>query len=214
VLLRTVKKSRRFINGLLTPTKIPFTATSCGILFIHIPKAAGSSISIGLYNSQIGHKKASDYYLENPREYQKIDSFTVVREPLDRFLSTYRFLSNGGMTPGDKENYKKYIEKYSNVNDFVLSLTVEFINSGEIIHLLPQYKFVYLDGVCLVNKIYHLENFSEEIFKNDFEYSLTMDRLNISESRELNPLSEEAEQHIKSLYERDYYYFGYNLKNK
>nr|WP_246847375.1 sulfotransferase family 2 domain-containing protein [Vibrio crassostreae] len=198
----------------MIPTKIPFTATRCGILFIHIPKAAGSSISIGLYNSQIGHKKASDYYLENPREYQKVDSFTVVREPVDRFLSTYRFLANGGMTPGDKENYKKYIAKYSNVNDFVLSLTEEFINSGEIIHLLPQYKFVYLGGVCLVNKIYHLENFSEEVFKNDFEYFLTMDRLNISESRELNPLSEEAEQHIKSLYERDYYYFGYNLKKK
>ncbi|ENM3904398.1 sulfotransferase family 2 domain-containing protein [Vibrio cholerae] len=212
MLVRTMRKVRRFINGLFIPAKLPFTATRCGILFIHIPKAAGSSISIGLYNSQIGHKKASDYYLENPREYQKVDSFTVVREPIDRFLSTYRFLSNGGMTPGDKENYKKYIGKYSNVNDFALSLTPEFINSGKIIHLLPQYKFVYLDGVCLVNKIYHLENFSEEVFSNDFDHFLTIDRLNISESRDLSPLSEEAEQHIKNLYERDYYYFGYNLK--
>ena len=60
------------------------------MLFIHIPKNAGSSISEVMYGKQIGHKKLRDY--QNFRRFDEYDVVAVVRNPYDRFLSAYNYL--------------------------------------------------------------------------------------------------------------------------
>jgi hypothetical protein len=67
-----------------------------GILFIHVPKNAGTSISSALYGQDIGHASIR-YYQRNAAELVAgLLSVAVIREPIERFLSAFVFARNGG----------------------------------------------------------------------------------------------------------------------
>jgi hypothetical protein len=72
-----------------------------GILFIHIPKNAGTSISHALYGKEIGHHPVAWYRERFPHSLAGIPSFAVVRDPVRRFVSAFLFLKSGGMNADD-----------------------------------------------------------------------------------------------------------------
>jgi len=72
-----------------------------GILFIHIPKNAGTSISHALYGKEIGHHPVAWYRDRFPHSLAGIPSFALVRDPIRRFVSAFLFLQDGGMNPED-----------------------------------------------------------------------------------------------------------------
>lgn len=72
-----------------------------GILFIHIPKNAGTSISHALYGKEIGHHPVAWYRERFPYSLAGIPSFAVVRDPVRRFASAFLFLKNGGLNADD-----------------------------------------------------------------------------------------------------------------
>ncbi|MBC7005533.1 sulfotransferase family 2 domain-containing protein, partial [Photobacterium sp. BZF1] len=92
------KKLKGVVKNLLSINRrIPAPAINKGILFIHIPKAAGSSISLELYGVQISHCKIEEYISCDRNRLSSIKKFSIVRNPIDRFISAYDFLCNGGM---------------------------------------------------------------------------------------------------------------------
>src|SRR5699024_6551715 len=66
------------------------------IVFIHIPKAAGTSIAGLLYGKRNGHLKA-EYVKKQLGEaaYAEKFSFSVSRNPYDRLVSAYNFARQG-----------------------------------------------------------------------------------------------------------------------
>ena len=66
-----------------------------GIVFIHVPKAAGTSFNEALYGRFIGHPRASDIQRWAPRAVRALPSFSVTRNPWDRLVSAYRFARRG-----------------------------------------------------------------------------------------------------------------------
>lgn len=67
------------------------------IIFIHVPKAAGTSINSALYGvSQTSHLKAKDFKRYNPKVFNQAFSFAVLRNPWDRLVSAYEFARSGG----------------------------------------------------------------------------------------------------------------------
>lgn len=66
-----------------------------GIVFIHVPKAAGTSINEALYGRFIGHPRAIDVKRWAPAAVRALPSFSVTRNPWDRLLSAYRFAKAG-----------------------------------------------------------------------------------------------------------------------
>jgi len=67
-----------------------------GILFVHVPKNAGMSISHALYGMQIKHASIRYYRRAAPELIAAVPSFAVVRDPVDRFLSAFAYARRGG----------------------------------------------------------------------------------------------------------------------
>ncbi|WP_413717405.1 sulfotransferase family 2 domain-containing protein [Silicimonas sp. MF1-12-2] len=62
-----------------------------GIVFIHVPKNAGTSISLAVYGRFVGHVRSSDVDRWGNAQLKALPRFSVVRNPWDRCYSAYRF---------------------------------------------------------------------------------------------------------------------------
>lgn len=59
------------------------------VIHVHVPKTAGTSIRLALFGSRvIKHVRAHEI---DPKLWVSLPSFAVVRHPLSRFVSNYRF---------------------------------------------------------------------------------------------------------------------------
>ncbi|WP_462160873.1 sulfotransferase family 2 domain-containing protein [Pseudoalteromonas maricaloris] len=98
--------------------KLPVFVKQRGVLFIHVPKAAGMSITTALYNREVGHYKLRDY------ESYECTTFSVVRNPYDRLVSAYSFLMQGGSL--DIEEIDIYLHIYKKTTKIlkILLLTI------------------------------------------------------------------------------------------
>lgn len=90
-LKRSVGIHKRSFQG------IPAPLETTNVLFIHIPKNAGSSISKALYNDyQTGHRTITEFQSIDPEWVDQAWSFAIYRHPLDRLVSAHTFLVQGG----------------------------------------------------------------------------------------------------------------------
>lgn len=61
------------------------------IIFIHIPKNAGTAITNGLDMTDIGHHYPNYYKTKYPKEWDTFVKFAVIRNPWDRVVSNYEY---------------------------------------------------------------------------------------------------------------------------
>lgn len=83
---------------------------NAGVLFIHVPKNAGTAISQELYGCSMRHESIRYYQKHAPDVVRTMPSFALWRDPVERFLSSYDFIRNGGgshvsLHPGFAERY-------------------------------------------------------------------------------------------------------------
>lgn len=64
-------------------------------VFIHVPKAAGTSVNHALYGRTLGHYSALEIEKTFPGLFDRAFTFTLVRNPWDRALSAYQFARQG-----------------------------------------------------------------------------------------------------------------------
>ena len=83
------------------------------IIFIHIPKNAGTTINNRLYGFTPGHRSALLYARLGGSAYSQAPSFAVLRDPVDRFLSGFDFLQAGGGR--DVRIQKQVLERMSHI---------------------------------------------------------------------------------------------------
>ncbi len=80
--------------------RIPQPISQRKLIFIHVPRAAGTSIANALYGARSTRHYSMRYYRAiNPAFCAQAQSFAVLRDPFDRFASAYAFVRGGG-TPG------------------------------------------------------------------------------------------------------------------
>ncbi|KYP10022.1 MAG: hypothetical protein A0129_15195 [Limnobacter sp. CACIAM 66H1] len=113
-------------------------------IFIHIPKAAGSSIGKQIYGG-ITCSHTSLYWYTLALTHKQINSFfiySIVRNPWDRLHSAYYFLRSGGLHRGDRQSFREHLSHYTDFADFVHDIP----KSGlpPIIHFKPMHYFVEL----------------------------------------------------------------------
>jgi len=133
-----------------------------GCVFIHVPKAAGTSVNHALYGRPLGHYTVTEVQRAFPRLWERAFTFTVVRNPFDRVLSAYRFARAGrteSMGIRDAERYQQ--AAFSTFPRFVL----EWLVAQDLSAVDPVFRTQtsYLDpgadhcGVDLVARVESLE---------------------------------------------------------
>lgn len=115
--LQVVLGQRRTDTLLLKRNMRRYKAT--GIIFIHIPKCAGTSVSRALYGGSLGHRTAQELRGFDPNTFDRLPKFSVLRDPIARAYSAWRYCSNGGAQEGWAQPHPDYgLEEFQSFERF------------------------------------------------------------------------------------------------
>ncbi|MEZ8585575.1 sulfotransferase family 2 domain-containing protein [Vibrio cyclitrophicus] len=180
-------------------------------IFVHIPKAAGTSISKALYGSRQGHHTALSYRKANSSKFSSYYKFTIVRNPWDRLASTYFYLLNSP----HEEDYlwaERNISKYGDFEAFV-SRWLSKESVWEWKHLLPQSFFITdTESNMIVDNIFKMESI-ESGFQQIIKHIEPLSVLSHSNKIERQPYKElyntKLIDKVAMIYEEDVSKFNY-----
>lgn len=133
-----------------------------GICFVHIPKTAGNSIGEWLYGFGPGHRRWDHYQRLDPENFPRWHKFAVVRDPVDRFISAYRYLRDGGADLGDGIFGLRYVKPYG-INDFAGRLHDGTFRSRVMgyFHFHPQARYVTDGDRLMVDRLVPFERLGD-----------------------------------------------------
>lgn len=182
-------------------------------LFIHIPKNAGTNISMQIYGRYIGHRTAAWYFAADEQMFMDKASFAVCRDPYDRFISAFNFVSNGGTKDvAGSEKARRHLHGFPSILEFAVhyaSLPVEKIESVDpCFHC--QHRYVVDDNQRqIVDKVFHLEDVAGKLFQfAEIEIDLTS-KSNFSKQTPIAFDETRLRSLVHSIYKLDYDFFGY-----
>jgi len=199
---------------------LPFDRTQS--IFIHIPKAAGSSVCLSLYGNLAGGHTPMDQYrvIFSKEEFNKYFKFTFVRNPWDRLYSAYTFLKAGGLNQDDKEWSSNNLARLENFEDFVLNW-LSPTNLHSYIHFKPQLDLLTIPHTnkMPLNYVGFFEN-----LQSDFEHikrivnpdaTLKHDNKTLvsTSTGYRNSYTDAMIKKVGYLYRKDIEVFGYSFDN-
>ena len=189
-------------------------------IFVHIPKVAGGSIRRANIPLQIvGHniRNKNHKYFKDIKKSTNQFSFAFVRNPWDRCVSAFRYLSNGGNCAGDKKDAENFLSVYQ--NDFSGFIRHKFSNAFlKQLHFKPQYKWICDDNDnVLVDLVGKFENLQEDFDK-------LCDTINVPRQKLIHQkkpktkhkhyteyYDDETREIVAEKYAKDIDYFGYEF---
>jgi Sulfotransferase family len=94
------------------------------LIFVHVPRVAGTSIAQALYGPRCTRHHSIRYYKTvAPGFWAKADSFAVLRDPFDRFASAYAFVRSGGTESCRLSDvFRRQAETLRSVDDYLAFL--------------------------------------------------------------------------------------------
>ncbi|HED6852195.1 TPA: sulfotransferase family 2 domain-containing protein, partial [Campylobacter coli] len=191
-------------------------------IFIHVPKAAGSSIERVIYQTDkwlVGHVKASDYVKFDKDKFESCFSFGFVRNPYDRVVSAYHYLKNDSSDPCDIKWGRLHINNLT-FEEFILRLQDEEFKEKILLknHFSFQYKYLCDENMnILVNFVGKFEQLNSD-FKKILNILHREDSLvHVNKSKHLNYrdyYNSQTYKIIREIYRYDFEIFDYNLDDK
>lgn len=136
------------------------------VRYVHIPKAAGTSILKYLKDKDI----IEDPIIENPRlgshqvykeNSKDLISLAIVRNPYSRVVSAYHYLKQGGMHELDRQEGLKWCH-HNTFEEFCLDPMGLEDASKKQLHFVPQTYFMP-DGVDVIVKLERIKEFSDKL---------------------------------------------------
>ena len=178
------------------------------LIFIHIPKNAGSSISRSLYGRGLPHTSALYYRLINPKSFAQIESFALFRDPIERFCSAFNYLKYRSSHLADVKFREQYLKDVNSLSDFIAKLKTDPDLKAKVLsypHFRTQSEFVCdLKGRVIVNQIGHLTHLKQFIsaIESHIDDECAVEHLN--KSAAIKKTSEADECYIRKLYAVDF----------
>lgn len=185
------------------------------VIFVHVPKTAGTSIERHLRESDRdvvgGHTTALAFRAAFPKLFDSYYKFAFVRHPLDRFLSAYCYLKTRPVHPALNN---EVIHETGTLARFVETIQRSPRTMSKIVHLVPAHYFVTdTNGNLLVDDIYkyeHLNDAWKEICATVGLRHSCLARANASHRWSVQTgCGESLNVLVSTLYAKDYELFGY-----
>lgn len=191
------------------------TYNKTGIIYIHIPKAGGTTITKELYGKRVGHTPAClvrDIMGESA--FSSFFSFSVSRNPYDRIVSSFHYATQGGGTIGGIRNRSLY--KAPEFNTFEKFIK-EWLIYKNICSLDPVFKPQFLfvsnnERKFLVNWMGKIENPGEieSLFSLRFGRKIILNKTNTSKHKDYRLyFNDELQELVYNYYKIDFDILGY-----
>ncbi|MCE9629623.1 MAG: sulfotransferase family protein [Planctomycetia bacterium] len=217
--LPAMHELRRLFRGMMAgprgkPGLIPRQFRGDRVIFIHVPKCAGSAFLDAYLGFQTGHVTARDYHAADPDFFASAYVFTFVRNPLARFVSAYNHIHTDDLWACLPE-VRPLVDRHgATVSEVAASLQPD----SELLRLpwfAPQHTFLELRGRLAVNRAFKTESFAAdlEVLTADVPIRLRpLAEVNRRDPGQTAPdaaLSAEAVANLRRIYSRDFTLFGY-----
>jgi len=185
-------------------------------IFVHVPKAAGTSIEKRLReNNNVvvgGHTTAEGFREKYPGVFDDYYKFAVVRHPLSRFVSAFSYLLD---RPINVNLRNKIVHECATLDDFTSCVEAKPDLISQIVHLFPQHKFICdAQDRILVNDVYRFEKLPEEWLRICQTIGLRhepLEMLNPSSAGKLEMVNKSRLVGlVTSLYRKDFELFGFD----
>jgi hypothetical protein len=175
-----------------------------GVLFVHVPKNGGQSVSEALYRVQIRHNSIR-YYRRVKPALACLPSFAILRDPADRFLSAYHYALAGGhpdnrITHGMRRCYMGFRSVYDALDH------VEAARSPyELDHIFRPQSWYVTDeaGAPAVDRLLHMQDLGRLPTLLPQLADRAIGHINGGGQRSAR-LSPEAEARVRRVYAADY----------
>jgi len=189
------------------------------LIFIHIPKNAGTSIikAMGVENFYID--KTIEEYKEQYKNYwNDYTKFTSIRDPIDRFISAYKFArmkESGWFSATGEEGLEKH-DHYDLCNSMDINEYTSYIykNPKKFNRwIIPQtFHILNKDDEIEINYYVRYENLLEDLKKIGID---GIEKLNSSkvENDKLIQLTRKSKNMLYEIYDIDYQNFYYNKES-
>lgn len=180
------------------------------LIFIHIPKNAGTSIIKAMGIENLYMDKTIEEYKEHYQDYwNKYKKFTVVREPIDRFISAYKFArmdESGWFSATGQEGLEKH-QHYELCNQMDINEYTKYIyNNPEQFNrwIIPQ-TFIISNKNNKLEIDYYVryENLLEDLKKIGINKIETLNKSKIYDTSKII-LNENSIKKLYEIYEIDY----------
>lgn len=188
--------------------------------FIHIPKNAGTSIAtlLGLQRPADYHAPAIAFRSADRRLYDQSFSFAVVRNPWDRLVSAYHFVSRDSVFADDRRWREAHLAHAKDFRAFVRALNRPLFRGRVLANQLftPQWHFLTdLSGRLIVNHIVRHEALDDGIRVATERLGLGRQITPHVNASEHSPYRDEYDDEgralVASIYRRDIELFGFSF---
>ena len=189
------------------------------LIFIHIPKNAGTSIIKAMGVENIFMDKTIEEYKEHYDEYwDKYKKFTVIRDPIDRFISAYKFArmkESGWFSATGEEGLDKHTHyELCNKMDINEYTTHIYKNPKEFNRwTIPQTFLISNENNEIeIDYFVKFENLQEDLSKIGIE---SIQKLNFSkiEDDKMIQLLKKSKMKLYEIYDVDYKNFYYKKES-
>lgn len=187
-------------------------------IFVHIPRTAGISVAMALFNHLAGgHVDARYYRRIFGSDFWKYFKFTFVRNPYARLVSAYEFLKRGGhpASPNDQRFRDEILCEYTDFSEFVLRW-LEPNRRWLRPHFRPQHEFVRLGRRLVMDFVGHVECLQDDFCTvcKQLGIKATLEHLNDTGPRRTSLeeyyASDAVIQRVREVYAMDFEMLGYS----
>ena len=179
-------------------------------LYIHIPKTAGTSISLCCYGEDPWHYPITHYKYLTSRYLNSLFKFTFVRNPYFRLLSAYQYSFK--QAEKHPKTSVRFVTEYHSFEHFVKSW-VKAENVNEHYFFWPQCRYICDKNnevkVDYIGKFENIEN-DFNFVKNTLKISQLLPKANQSSGHDTQQYSDELANIVYQVYKDDFELFGYD----
>lgn len=184
------------------------------LVFVHVPKNAGTAIEACCKMRASGHKPWHVYAVRYPVEWREYRSFAVIRDPVERFISCFRYARMERShwhtsVPGESAIYGRHPD-YDVTSRFGLDEFVQELKRGKLSlkhpgwH--PQASWVCQDGSVMVDEVIRYDDLAAGVARLGVP---SLPRMNVSEGNVCDGVMRETLDSIAAFYQVDYDVFTF-----